>query len=58
MRKCTLFILLAAVFASTASAAFKLPRQVFGIDKLADAQAEAKKEGKAVAFLYSDTTGT
>ncbi len=42
----------------SASAGFKIPSHVYRAEKLDEAAAKAKKDDKALAFVYTDETST
>ncbi|MBI4026772.1 MAG: hypothetical protein HY360_17445 [Verrucomicrobia bacterium] len=44
--------------ATSAVAGFKLPREVYSVDELGKARAEAKAKKKALTFLYTDSGST
>ena len=39
-------------------AGFKVPKSIYKMDQLEEAKAEAKEEGKALIFVYSDSGST
>jgi len=51
-------VFLLVLTASGAVAKIKVPSSVFSADQLEEASAKAKKDGKALAFVYTDAGST
>lgn len=54
MKTLTLAVLVTALSAGASFAGFKVPKSIHTPETLEAAKAEAAKEKKALAFLYSD----
>lgn len=52
------FLSVMAISSVSAWAGFKIPSHVYRTSQLSDAVAEAEKDGKALAFIYTDETST
>ena len=57
MRFCHTSIVL-LITTAVSFAGFKLPSSVFTSNKITEASAKAKEEGKALAFVYTDAGST
>lgn len=53
-----LFFLISALSLTSTLAGFKIPSHVYRTSQLSEAVAQAEKDQKALAFVYTDETST
>lgn len=58
MKKIISLLMVSAACLQVAYAGFKVPKSVYKMDQLEEAKAEAKQDGKALVFVYSNTGST